>query len=147
MTQQANQPSLLLAAVFAASALGATHASAATESPVPQARPEATTSAMAPVAGLSGNGQRAYVDAKTHKLRPANEEERAAAARETALMPAPKFKIQRLANGALRADDISGSLMEQAQATRNPDGSVSLSFDEGAGAAPSTKPAAKLEEK
>jgi hypothetical protein len=151
MTQQAIQPSLLLAAVFAASTLGASHATAATKAPAAQARPEAaasptTTPAIAPLEGaLSGNGVRAYIDPKTHKLRPATEEERAAEARVSAAAPAPKFKIDRLANGALRAQDLNGSLMEEVEATRNPDGSVTLSYD--AAGAPTSQPAAKLEEK
>ncbi len=146
MSQQGLHSTLLLVAAVGATALCPAVATASgSTSP---ASSTAVAAAPGPVQGsLSDNGVRVYIDAKTHKIRPATAEERAA---ESAAAPAlqPKFKIDRLPNGALRAQDLNGSLMESAEVTRSADGTLTYSHVQGdTTAMPVSQPAAKLEEK
>jgi hypothetical protein len=131
MTQQAIQPSLLLAAVFAASTLGATHAAAATNTPDPKAPTDVASAAAAP--SDVAPGMRAYIDPKTHKLRQPTAEERAAegkanvAAAKQRGARISQIKPVRLANGAVRIN-TQGLFEEEATATLNADGSLSYGF-------------------
>ncbi len=146
MSQQGLHSILLLAAAVGATALCPAVASASGSTTPATSAPVAAV--PGPVQGsLSDNGVRVYIDAKTHKIRPATAEERAAESASTPTLQ-PTFKIDRLANGALRAQDLNGSLMESAEVTRNADGTLTYSHVQGdTTAMPVSQPAAKLEEK
>lgn len=88
---------------------------------------------------------RVYIDPKTHKIRQATPEERAAEAKSAKAKAASAkgtgVKMVTYANGTKRALDTEGRLMESVVATRNADGTFSYSFVDSAGAAVDHQPA------
>lgn len=106
-----------------------------------------TPAAAAPQPTASqDSGMRAYVDPKTGKLRQPTAEERQAEARassQAATAKPPQMLYKQEANGAVRALDVTGALMETAVATQNADGSWTVSYVEGD--ATSVTPAAPVQ--
>lgn len=98
------------------------------------------------------SGVRVYIDPATGKLRQATPAERAEEARQSAeaakLRKGKGVKYSKRADGAVRALDLEGRLMESVVVTTNPDGSLSYAYVTGdASQVQPIAPAATLEEK
>lgn len=96
-------------------------------------------------------GVRVYIDPATGKLRQATPAERAEEARQSAeaakLRKGKGVKMDKRANGAVRAIDLEGRTMESVVVTRAADGSLQYHYVTGDGSQvdPATLP--KMEEK
>lgn len=112
--------------------------------------PAASTDTVA--ASDAAPGMRAYIDPKTGKLRQPTAEERAAEGKANAAAAKQReaklkqIKPVRLANGAVRID-AHGLFEEEATATLNADGSLSVGFQTADGNQVPHDTAAKLEDK
>jgi hypothetical protein len=110
-----------------------------------------TTDAASLDAASADNGVRAYVDPATGKLRQPTPAERAEEARQSAeaakLRKGKGVKIEKRANGAVRAIDLEGRTMESVVVTRAADGSLQYHYVTGDASQvdPNTLP--KMEEK
>ena len=122
-TKSASTRWLLASATLAAFAVGT---ATATETP-------AAPSAQAQT-GLD-NGVRAYVDPATGKLRQATAAERAEEAKLSAEAAKQRkgkgVRFVKRADGAVRAEDLEGRLMESVVVVRNADGSLSYGYASG----------------
>lgn len=96
------------------------------------------------------SGMRAYIDPATGKLREPTAEERQDEARASALraqtVKGTGVEYKTAPNGAVRALDTEGRLMESVVATRNADGTLSYSYVSGDGST-TPPPAPVAEEK
>ena len=132
--------------LMAGATVGFAPAASATQ-PQPQPQPSATT---APAS--TDNGVRIYIDPATGKTRQATRAERAEEAIQSAqaarLREGRGVQYRKRADGAIRALDLEGRLMESVVVTLNADGS--LSYQHVAGDASTVQPVAPattLEEK
>ena len=110
-----------------------------------------TTDAAVIDAAAADNGVRAYVDPATGKLRQATPAERAEEARQSAeaakLRKGKGVKLEKRANGAVRAIDLEGRTMESVVVTRADDGSLQYHYVTGDGSQVDPDSLPKMEEK
>ena len=110
-----------------------------------------TTDAASLDAAPADNGVRAYIDPATGKLRQATPAERAEEARQSAeaakLRKGKGVKLDKRANGAVRAIDLEGRTMESVVVTRGADGSLQYHYEAGDASQVDPNSVPKMEEK
>ena len=118
-----------------------------------QATETSTTATQpAPADAVSAdNGVRAYIDPATGKLRQATPAERAEEARQSAAAAkrgkGKGVKVEKRANGAVRAIDLEGRTMESVVVTRAADGSLQYHYVAGDASQGDPTQLPKMEEK
>lgn len=130
---------LIGTALLAASAVQATEPNAS------------TTDTAAADAIAADSGVRAYIDPATGKLRQATPAERAEEARQSAEAAKQRkgkgVKMDKRANGAVRAIDLEGRTMESVVVTRAADGSLQYHYVAGDASQADPEALPKMEEK